>query len=125
MKAAAERVKGNTEGEGEKETLVRELEEVSIQKKQLEKREKWLKSKLEPLFAPGERVGLVELVVSRPLDVDDELLAELEKRLGPSVVKRSVNTKFLRAVMDGDQELDREIPRKEQRSLRVGEAFKG
>lgn len=125
MKAAADRAKQNTEGEGEKETLVRELEEVSIQKKQLDKREKWLKSKLKPMFEPGERIGLVELVVQRPLDIDDVLLAELESKYGADVVTRKPNTKKIREIMDADQELDRSIPRGEKQVMRVGEAFKG
>ncbi len=125
MKAAADRAKENTEGEDTKEKMVRELEEVSIEKKQLDKREKWLKSKLKPMFAPGERVGLVELVVQRPLDIDDALLAELEAKYGADVVTRKPNTKKIREIMDADQELDRTIPRTEKQVMRVGEAFKG
>ena len=125
MKAATDRAAENEAGGNERDTLVRELEEISIQKKQFEKREKWLKSKLMDMLNVGERVGLVEKTVTRPLDVDDALLDELEKRYGAVVVKRSVNTKFLRALMDNDQELDREIPRTERTSIRVGEKWGG
>lgn len=125
MKAAAERAAQNESGGGERDTLVRELEDVSIQKKQLEKREKWLKSKLMDMLNPGERVGLVEKIVQRPLDIDDELLKELEEKLGPVVVKKSVNTTALRALMESDPELDRMIPRKEKPMIRVGEKWSG
>lgn len=125
MKAAANRAAENESSNDERDALVRELEEVSIQKKQMEKREKWLKSQLMDMMNPGERIGLVELAVQRPLDISDELLDSLEQRYGAAVVKRSVNTKFLRALMDSDQELDREIPRIEKRMIRVGEKWSG
>lgn len=121
MGAAADIAKTNAE----KERLASELAEVHMEIQRLEKKKAFLKDQLDPLLLEGERVGLVEKVVSHPLAVGDQLLAELETRFGPDIVKRSVNTEALRKRMKDDPELDRAIPRKRQVSLRVGEEWKG
>jgi len=121
MSTAADIAKANAE----KERLAAELAEVHMEIQRLEKKKAFLKDQIDPLLAEGERAGIVEKVVSHPLAVDEKLLAELEARFGPSVVKRSVNTEALRKRMKDDPEVDRLIPRRKQVSLRVGEAWTG
>jgi hypothetical protein len=108
----------------DKETLCKELEEVCIEIKNLEKRKDWLKAKVDPLLAPKERVGLVEKVEVRELAIDEDLLASLEKRFGSAIVRRECNKKLLREKMEADTELDKSIPRGAPKyQIRVGEKF--
>jgi len=124
MGVASDRAKAN-EGEGsEKEDLARQLEEVHRDIKQLEKRKDWLKSKLEPLLDIGEKIGQVEKLEQNPLNVSPDLLKELEDQYGAKIVKRSVNTTYLRELMTDDVELDKKIPRKTRTQIRVGESYK-
>lgn len=104
----------------EKERLAKDLVETHAEIERLKKKKEYLKDKLDPLLAEGEKFCGVEKVVRRNLDIDDKLLAELEERFGPSIVKKSVNTSTLRVHMKEDAELDKLIPRKKGVSLRVG-----
>lgn len=110
----------------EKERLARELHEVHMEIQRLEKKKAYLKDKLDPLLAEGERVAdCVEKTVTNRLNVGAEMLGELEKRFGAAIVKRSVNTPMLRERMKEDPELDQSIPRKRSVSIRVGEKWGG
>jgi hypothetical protein len=111
-------------GNNEKEDLARQLEEVHVEIKQLEKRKDWLKSKIEPLLSVGERIGQVEKLEQHPLNVGADLLKELEDQYGSKIVKRSVNTTYLRELMKDDADLDKKIPRKTRTQIRVGESYK-
>lgn len=108
MKAAADMAMGNVE----KETLAKELEKVALEIKGLEKERDRLKRKLLPLMSLGERIGLVEKAQRETLDISEELLSMLEKDLGSEIVRREVNTPFLREKMKEDAALDQRIPRK-------------
>lgn len=120
MKAAAQMAQANAS----KEELAAELEKVSEEIKAGEKRKEWLKAKLMPLMAVGERIGNVEKLSVSNLVVDDELLAALEKELGPNVVRREANIKFLRELMAVNKELEARIPKGPAKTqLRVGESF--
>ena len=110
----------------EKERLAAELYEVHMEIGRLEKKKAYLKDKLDPLLAEGERVAdCVEKAVKNTLNVGAKLLNELEERFGAAIVKRSVNTPLLRKHMADDKELDEMIPRKRSVSLRVGEKWGG
>lgn len=104
----------------EKEKLARELENVVIEIRQLEKKEKYLKAQLDPMMQVGERVGLVEKIKVDTLVISDALLEALEKELGSDIVRRDVNTKNLREKMAEDPELDRKIPRQSRTQFKVG-----
>jgi acetate kinase len=120
MKAAAQMAQANAS----KEELAAELEKVSEEIKAGEKRKDWLKAKLMPLMAVGERIGMVEKLSVSNLVVDDELLAALEKELGPSVVRREANIKVLREMMIENKALEARIPKGPAKTqLRVGESF--
>jgi acetate kinase len=120
MKAAAQMAQANAS----KEELAAELEKVSEEIKAGEKRKEWLKAKLMPLMAVGERIGNVEKLSVANLVVDDELLAALEKELGPNVVRREANIKFIREMMALNKELEARIPKGPAKTqLRVGESF--
>lgn len=120
MKAAAQMAQANAS----KEELAAELEKVSEEIKAGEKRKEWLKAKLMPLMTVGERIGNVEKLSVSNLVVDDELLAALEKELGPNVVRREANIKFIREMMLVNKELEARIPKGPAKTqLRVGEAF--
>lgn len=104
----------------EKERLAKDLVEVHAEIERLKKKKEYLKDKLDPLLAEGEKCCGVEKVARENLTVSAELLNELEERFGPSIVKRAVNTPELREHMKGDPELDKSIPRKRSVSIRVG-----
>jgi hypothetical protein len=106
-----------------KNDLAKEYETLVVEIKNMEKKREVLKAKLLPQMSKGERIGLVECVeIADALAIDDELLTTLEKELGSEVVKREVNTKFLRTVLETNKELDKRIPRAPAKTqLRVGE----
>jgi len=107
-----------------KEELAAELEKVSDEIKGLEKRKDWLKAKIMPLLTVGERIGKVEKIEVKGLAVDDDLLKSLEERFGSDIVRREINTKFLRKMMEEDKALDESIPRAPGKTqIRVGEKF--
>jgi hypothetical protein len=124
MGIAGDLAKENKGETNEKEDLARQLEEVHRDIKQLEKRKDWLKSKIEPLLDVGERVGQVEKLEQHPLNVSADLLKELEDQFGSKIVKRSVNTTYLRELMKDDADLDKKVPRKTRTQIRVGESYK-
>ncbi len=120
MKVAAQMAMANAS----KEELAEQLEKVSDEIKGLEKQKEWLKAKLDPMLSIGERVGKVEKIEVRGLAVDEDLLKSLEERFGPEVVRRELNTKFLRKKMEEDKALDESIPRAPGKTqIRVGEKF--
>lgn len=108
MKAAANMAAANDE----KEALAKDLEKVALEIKGLERERDRLKRKLLPLMSLGERIGLVEKGQRETLVVDEDLLKDLEATFGPEVVRRDVNTPFLREKMKEDAALDARIPRK-------------
>lgn len=108
----------------DKTQLAKDLETISMEIKGLEVKRDYLKSRLEPMMVVGERIGLVEKTRAEYLMVDGALLDALEKQFGAEVVKREVNTKFLREKMSGDPELSGKIPRQERIQLRVGESYR-
>lgn len=108
----------------DKESLAKELETLADQAKGISKKIEWLRAKLMPLMAVGERIGNVEKLSVSNLVVDDELLAALEKELGPNVVRREANIKFIREMMLVNKELEARIPKGPAKTqLRVGEQF--
>jgi hypothetical protein len=120
MSTAGEVAKQNED----KAWLAKELEDISLEIKGLERKRDYMKSRLEPMMVVGERLGLVEKTRAEYLLVDATLLEVLEKQFGEEVVKREVNTKFLRERMAENPELDRRIPRQERVQLRVGEPYR-
>jgi hypothetical protein len=120
--AAAGMAKANED----KGTMCKELEDVSIQIKNLEKRKEYLKSKLMPIMTAKERIGLVEKIEIRELSIDADLTAKLKQRFGDEIVKpEEIIIKKLREKMEEDEALDKSIPRKDPTyQLRVGEPFK-
>jgi ribosomal protein L9 len=120
MKAAAQMAQANAS----KEELAAELEKVSDEYKALEKQIKWLKAKIDPMLTIGERIGKVEKIEVHGLMVDDDLLKTLEEEHGPEIVRRELNTKLLRELMEKDKALDQSIPRAPGKTqIRVGEKF--
>jgi hypothetical protein len=122
MKAAKDMAEANNTKEG----MCKELEDVSIQIKNLEKKKEYLKSKLMPIMTAKERIGLVEKIEIRELSIDADLTAKLKQRFGDEIVKpEEIIIKKLREKMEEDEALDKSIPRKDPTyQLRVGEPFK-
>jgi len=107
----------------EKEKFCKELEEKHLEKKGIEKRIEWLKSKLDPMMKVGERIGLVEKLEVKKLNVGGELLEELEKELGSGVVRRECNVKNLRAALAEKPDRLNALPHKKSTQIRVGEKW--
>lgn len=122
MKAAKDMAEANNTKEG----MCKELEDVSIQIKNLEKRKDYLKSKLMPLMTAKERIGLVEKIEVKGLAIDDDLKAKLKARFGDAIIDpESIKIKVLREKMEEDKALDDSIPRQDPTyQIRVGEPFK-
>lgn len=122
MKAAKDMAEANNTKEG----WCKELEDVSIQIKNLEKRKDYLKSKLMPIMTAKERIGLVEKIEVKGLAIDDDLKASLKARFGDAIIEpESIKIKVLREKMEEDKALDDSIPRQDPTyQIRVGEPFK-
>jgi hypothetical protein len=108
MKVAKEMVQQNQD----KESLAKELEMLAGEAKGISKEIDRIKRKLLPLMSLGERIGLVEKSQRESLDVSEEMLAALEVELGSEVVRKELNTSWLRERMAEDTTLDKRIPRK-------------
>lgn len=104
----------------EKEALAHEYAETVLAIRGLEKKKEALKFKLEPLMQPKERVGLVVKTVSESLDVpsDSELLDTLEKKY-PGIVRRELNSKKVRGMMEENPSIEKDFPTKPGYALRV------
>lgn len=120
MSTAAEVAKKNEEQGETKEALAKEYAETVLSIRQLEKKKDYLKAKLAPQMVVGERIGLVEKVSKEKLDISDELLVALEKKLGEVVIRKEVNTPLLREMMKADEKIDKMIPRVTTTELKVG-----
>jgi hypothetical protein len=119
MSVAGELAQANEE----KAKLCKELEEKSIEKKNLEKRIEWLKSKLDPLLKVGERIGIVEKLEVEKLNIGPELLAELVTKYGPEVERRECNVKVLREKMAETPDELKKLPVTKSEQIRVGEKW--
>ena len=107
----------------EKVKLCKELEDVSLEAKGLEKKIKFLKSKIDPMMKVGERIGLVEKLEVEKLSIDETLLATLVEKYGPEVERTECNVKALREKMGDDKKALAALPKSTSTQIRVGEKW--
>lgn len=116
-------IAGNMAAENEKkEGLAKEYADVVLQIRQLEKQKDALKFKLDPMMKVGDRVGLVSKTEAEGVDIppDSPILDEWVVKLGPTIVRRELNTKVFHALMESQPDLVSLVPKKKTTKLNVG-----
>ncbi len=126
MSTAEDIAKENAEKAKKKAELAKDYENTHLQIKQLEKEKEKIKSKLDPILAVGERIGLVHKISQNVLDIPNNspIIDELARVLGPQVVRKEIDAKALDEALKTNPNALKDaaltIPRKDRTQIRVG-----